>query len=104
MRTLITTNHNYFISNYSSQVLQLSVFTPDADSEYETGDLIVHFTNGKTYYYPTVKVSAGMGLSQAESAGKYFNAHIRGLTYQNVSDNDGLVDALKDMAGLLEPA
>lgn len=100
MRTIITTNHNYFISNYSSQVLLLSVFTPHADSEYETGDLILHFTNGKTYYYPTVRVSTWMGLSQAESAGKYFNAHIRNLTSQDVSDNTGLVDALKDMADL----
>ncbi len=100
MKTNITKNHNYFISNYDSQALRLSVFTPSTSDEYETGDLILQFTTGKTYYYPTVRVSTWMGLSLAESAGKYFNAHIRDLTYQDVSDNEGLVNALIDVAEL----
>lgn len=100
MKTLITTNHNYFICKYDSEAISLSVFTPHSDSEYETGDLIVHFTNGKTYFYPTVRVSTWMGLSQVEFVGIYFNANIRDLTSQDVSDNTELVHALKDMADL----
>jgi hypothetical protein len=100
MKTIITTNNNHLVCKHESKAISLSVFTPHTDSEYETGDLFVYFTNGKTYFYPTVRVSTWMGLSQSESVGRYFNDNIRDLTFQNVSDDEGLVNALKEMSDL----
>lgn len=41
--------------------------------------LEVQFKNGSVYRYPNVPSSTYMDFMDADSPGKYFNAHIRGL-------------------------
>lgn len=46
----------------------------DTDSQ----TLAVKFQNGNTFHYDNVPVEVADGLATADSAGKFFNANIRG--------------------------
>lgn len=91
--------HNYFISKYDSEVLASSIFTPHPDRKHDEGDLFIVFQSGKTYFYPQVKSSWWIGLVLAESAGKYFNANLRGLPCHDVTNEDvaSAASALADL-------
>lgn len=45
--------------------------------DYRTGVLVLTFTSGRQYDY-RVPPGVAEGLAKAESAGAYFNAHIKG--------------------------
>lgn len=48
--------------------------------------MTVHFNNGAKWQYHDVDAKHHDGLSGAESAGKYFNTHIRGHKATRVTE------------------
>lgn len=85
------------ITKFESEALESAVFCAHKGSNHEQGDLFIRFTSGRTYFYPVVKTSTYVGLMFADSAGQYFNTHIRSLESQDMSDNESLVNALLDV-------
>ena len=91
------TTKPYILTKFESEALESAVFCVHESSDHEQGDLFIRFTSGRTYFYPVVKTSTYVGLMFADSAGQYFNTHIRSLNSHEVTDNEQLVGALIDL-------
>jgi hypothetical protein len=46
--------------------------------------LEVELTDGKVYQYTDVPEATYTGLMEADSHGRYFNNHVRGLNYRRI--------------------
>ena len=98
MKTTTKTAGKHFVTKFSSEVLDIGVFTTHETTGHQQGDLFVRFTSGRTYFYPNVSTVTFVGLLMAESVGKFFNAEIRNLRNFEVTDNTDLTQAVQDLA------